>query len=107
MIKITDEEIEQICMQLKRWAKDRNTPRASNTTVPSQTVYSYQYSFKIPNITPSSNYLNEESYTNMSEIIKRMENTAKGLMDAGVTNFALSLKSEIEDLMKLLWGVKE
>ena len=106
---ITDKEIDQICTELKKWVKDRNTPKVSNTTAPPQTTYStcqsYQYTIKCP---PSiSDWMKESPYSKLAEIIKRMEDTAKGLMDIGVTNFGLSLKSEIDDLLKLLWGVKE
>ena len=104
MIKITDEEIEQICMQLKRWAKDRNTSKASNTTAPSQTGYSYQYSVTIPNIT-IPNQLSSEGIEQVKALLHKIEAIAGTLIESNTLNLGLSLKADVDELKELL-GVK-
>ena len=105
---ITDKDVEELFEEFKEWRKDRKRAKYESV-VPSQTAYStsqsYQYTIKCP---PTiTDWMSGEPYTKLMEVIKRMENTAKGLTDTGAMNFGLSLKSEIEDLKKLLWGIKE
>lgn len=101
MIKITDEEIEQICMQLKRWAKDRNRPKVSDTTAPSQTGYSYQYSVTIPNIT-IPNQLSSESIEQVRGLLHKIEAIAGTLIESNALNLGLSLRADVDELKELL-----
>lgn len=100
MTKITDNEIDQICAELKKWVKERNTPKVSNTTAPSQTAYSYQYTVTIPNIAPSTATF--EEMAKVTGLLFRIEEIAGALIQSDVMNLGLSLKSLVTELKEIL-----
>jgi hypothetical protein len=97
---ITDNEIDQICIELKKWAKERKIPKASNTTAPSQTAYSYQYTVTIPNVTPSSSTF--EDVAKVTRLLHRIEEIAGSLIQSNVMNLGLSLKALVTELEEIL-----
>ena len=101
MTTITDKDIDQICMELKKWAKERKIPKASNTTAPSQTGYSYQYSVTIPNIT-IPNQLSSESIEQVKGLVHKIEAIAGTLIESNALNLGLSLRADVDELKELL-----
>lgn len=103
--KITDDDIDQICMELKKWAKERNIPKASNTTyvIPTgQTGYSGQYSieYKIP--IPDDTARNE-----IGEILKKLYDMSIDMVQDSITGYGFSLRDNVSKLMTLLGYVKQ
>lgn len=98
---IADKEIDQLCEEFKEWRKNRKRPQTyvSNVTCPSA-----QYTITISSNAITKDFIDNQPYNRLQTIIERMEDTAKGLMDAGVIGFGLSLKSEIDDLKKVIMG---
>ena len=97
---ITDNEIDQICTELKKWVKERKIPKASNTTAPSQTAYSYQYTVTIPNITIPNQSPKDMEY--VKALLHKIEAIAGTLIECNALNLGLSLKTDVEELKGLL-----
>lgn len=102
---ITDNEIDQICTELKKWVKDRNTPKASNTTAPLQTGYAYQYTVMIPNNT-IPNQSSEDKMEHIKRLLHEIEAIAGTLIEAKLHNWGLSLRADVSELKELL-GIKK
>lgn len=105
MIKITDKEIDEFAKEFKEFVRWKNAPKVSNTTAPSQTGYSYQYSVTIPNIT-IPNQLSSEGIEQVRRLVYKIETIAGTLIESNALNLGLSLKADVKELKELL-GIKE
>lgn len=60
-----------------------------------------------PPLPTLSEAMRNDPYAKLGEILEKIEGIAQCLIDSGTMNLGLSLKSDIEDLKRLLLGVRE
>lgn len=107
---LTDKEMEEFANEFKEfreWKKKKiQKPRTwvSDGTCPDAGA-SITYTY--PNNVISKEFIDNQPYNRLQKIIDSMESISKALMDGGMMNLGLSLKTNIEDLKKLIVGVKE
>ena len=110
---ITDKEMEEFANEFKEfreWKKKVQKPRTwvSDSTCPNALDLKYsQFMYPTPPIVINREFIDNQPYNKLQKIIDNMESISKALIDGGVMNLGLSLRTNIEDLKKLIAGVKE
>ena len=105
---LTDKEMEEFANEFKEFREWKKKPRTwvSDSTCPNALDLKYSM-FTYPSNTISKEFIDNQPYNRLQKIIDNMESISKALMDGGMMNLGLSLKTNIEDLKKLIAGVKE
>lgn len=109
---LTDKEIEEFANEFREWKKKPRT-WVSDGTCPNALDLKYsQFMYPAPlmyshSMPAASDVKGAVDNDGLKKIIDRMESISKGLIESGVMNYGLSLKSNIEELKKLIAGAKE
>ena len=107
---LTDKELDEFADSFKEfieWKKKIQKPRtwASDSTCPNALDLKYS-TFAYPSNAISKEFIDNQPYNRLQKIIDRMESISQSLIDGGMMNLGLSLKKNIDDLKKLIVGVK-